>query len=165
MGCIPAKCPEWQCKCLWGSMFTSQWANQTVRFTICALMHVHLSMHVWHMFEELCDGRFCFSKAYVNKGRRRRTESRVEDGGRYGDRAVGLSRRRERLVSKEMCVRDESVWDRLCLGAHLEGRVPLHHSLLCLSLPHLTSVPRSSFILSTAKPFPWGPPALEDVLH
>lgn len=33
----------------------------------------------------------------------------VEDGGRYGDRAVGLSHRRERLVSKEMCVRDESV--------------------------------------------------------
>ncbi len=28
----------------------------------------------------------------------------VEDGGRYGDRAVGLFRKRERLVSKEICV-------------------------------------------------------------
>lgn len=137
---------------------------QNVCIHACASLHAcltHVWVAVWWPGSISC---FCFSKAFMNKGRRR-TESRVEDGGRYGDRAVGLSRRRERLVSKEMCVRDESVWDRLCLGAHLEGRVPLHHSLLCLSLPHLTSVPRSSFILSTAKPFPWGPPALEDVLH
>lgn len=115
----------------------------------------HVWDAVWWLGSISCFPYFRFSKALVNTGRRRRRRrmgNRVEDGGRYGDRAVGLYRRRERLVSKEMCVRDESVWDRLCLGAHLEGRVPLHHSLLCLSLP-LPSPPQlPGHHLSWARP-------------